>query len=201
MVMLEDERDPRIHKQSIHPGAAPINPNYVRYSEPEPSNNVFQRLGVQQLQKGYATEAGNVYFAAIVSGIIGNDDASHNLRHFLDGSGNPIDDLPVERMINELPLFREDIIQYVSESLVDQFASAEFEAIDVSEDSTTYAFPTNWRLVGSEGKASADIYGFSEKLLDSGYDSLRMLFAIPPEGVEKSVYDWYLAASSTTASV
>ena len=200
-VMRQEERDPRIHEQSFQSEAAQINPNYVRYSEPVPPRNVFERLGMQQLQKGYATEAGNVYFGAIVSGIFGNDDASHNLRHFLDGSGDPIDDLPVDKMIEELPLFREDIIQNVRDSLVRKFESGELEPIDVSEESTTYAYPTEWRFVGSEGKASADVYGFSEKSLDRGYNTFNMLTANPPEGVEQAEYDWYLALGKFYYSV
>jgi len=200
-VMEQGERDPRIHEQSFHPGAAPIKRNYVRYSEPERYKNVNERLGLHQLQGFYAEEEARVKIAAIVSGIFGYDDASHNLRHFLGGSGDPIDDLSVDKMIDELPLFRADIIQNVRDSLVYKIASAELEPIDVSKDSTTYAFPTDWRFVGSEGKAEADVYGFRETSLNPGYDTFNMLTANPPEGVEQAVYDWHLALGKFYYSV
>ena len=49
--------------------------------------------------------------------------------------------------------------------------------------------------------ASADIYGFAEKPLDSGYDTFDMLTANPPEGVEQAVNDWHLALGKFYYSV
>ena len=206
MVMRQGERDPRIHKESFQFAAAPIKRNFVRYSEPTAPEDFWQRhfhtIGRNLLRDSYGRKAEGVSRAAEISGFSGYDDASHYLRHFLGGSGDPIDDLPVDRMIQELPLFREDIIQNIRDSLVDKFASGELEPIDVSEDSTTYAFPTDWRFVGSEGKAEADIYGFTEKPLDSGYgDTFDMLTANPPEEVERAVYDWNLALGKFYYSV
>ena len=201
MVMRQGERDPRIHEQSFHPGAAPIDPSYVRYDESERYKNVFERLGMQQLQRHSADKAAQVEMAAIVSGLFGYDDASRNLLHFLAGSGDAIDDLSVDKMINELPQFRADISQNVRASLAEEFASGELKPTHISEDSTTYAFPTEWRFVGSEGKAEADVYGFREESLDTGNDALDMLFANPPEGVEQAVYDWHVALGKFYYSV
>ncbi len=48
----------------------------------------------------------------------------------------------------------------------------------------------------SRADRSADIYGFGEKPLDSGYgDTFDILTANSPEGVEQAVYDWHLALS------
>ena len=201
MVMEQGERDPRIHEQSFHPGAAPIDPSYVRYDESDRYKNVFERLGMQQLQRHSADKAAQVEMAAIVSGLFGYDDASRNLLHFLAGSGDAIDDLSVDKMINELPQFRADISQIVRASLAEEFASGELKPTHKSEDSTTYAFPTEWRFVGSEGKAEADVYGFREESLDTGNDALDMLFANPPEGVEQAVYDWHVALGKFYYSV
>lgn len=54
----------------------------------------------------------------------------------------------------------------------------------------------------SRADRSADIYGFGEKPLDSGYgDTFNMVTANPPEGVEQAVYDWYLALGKFYYSV
>jgi len=203
--MRQGERDPRIHEQSFQAEAAPINPNYVRYAEPVAPEGflerIFSTIGGSLLRDSYGSEAQGVTRLAEFSGSRGYDDASRHLRHFLAGSGDAIDDLPVDKMIDELPLFRADIIQNVRDSLVEQFASGELEPVDISEHSTTYAFPTEWRFVGSEGKAEGDVYGFREESLDTGNDALDMLFAIPPEGVEQAVYDWHLALGKFYYSV
>ena len=200
-VFEQGERDPGIHEQSFQTEAAPIKRDYVRYSESVRYKSVFEPFRRRLLQKSYADKAAQVEMAAISSGLFGYDDASHNLRHFLGGSGDAIDDLPVDKMIDELPLFRADIIQNVRDSLEEKFASGELEPVDVSEESTTYAFPTEWRFVGSEGKAEADVYGFREEALDTGNDALDMLFANPPEGVEQAVYDWHVALGKFFYSV
>ena len=200
-VFEQGERDPKIHEQSFQAEAAPLDPSYVRYSESVRYKSVFEPFRRRLLQKSYADKAAQVEMGAISSGFFGYDDASHNLRHFLGGSGDAIDDLSVDKMIDELPLFRADIIQNVRDSLVKKIANGELEPVDKSEDSTTYAFPTEWRFVGSEGKAEADVYGFREEALDTGNDAADMLFANPPEGVEQAVYDWHIALGKFYYSV
>ena len=190
---MQRERDPEIHEQSFHPSAAPINPEYVRYAEPAAPEEWwlrgFDAIARNMLWEASGFRAQAVTRAAEISGSRGYDDASRNIRHFLSGSGDAIDDLSVDKMIDELPLFRADIIQNVGDSPVDKFASGELEPVDISDDSTTYAFPTEWRFVGSEGKSESDVYGFREEALDTGNDAVDMLFANPPEGVEQAIYD------------
>ena len=204
-VFRQEERDPGIHEQSFQTEAAPIDPDYVRYAEPAAPEEWwlrgFDAIARNTLWEASGFRAQAVTRAAEFSGSRGYDDASHNIRHFLGGSGDAIDDLSVDKMIDELPLFRADIIQNVRDSLLEKIANGELEPVDISEDSTTYAFPTEWRFVGSQGKAEADVYGFREEALNTGTDATCCL-RIHRKGLNKRYMTGIsLWASSTTASV
>ena len=140
----------------------------------------------------YDSQSGLVRVGAIISGIFGLDDASHNLRHFLGRSGDAFDELPVDKMIQELPLFQTDITEYVGYELAKKFSDGDFEPIEESGDYSIYAFPTDWRYVGIGG-AERDIYQFSDKSPPPAEYIWNLLTATPPEGVEQDQYDWFNA--------
>ena len=143
--------------------------------------------------------------AARFSGSHGLDMAGMLLEHFLGGSGETYDRLPVDDMIDELPLLRKDILDLVGYDLGDYFPPSDDpesklnrRKLHESDTHAVYAYAGDWREVGMGKNAGAKVYDFDVVPFDRDPAQLvKLLYGQPPsDDIPQAEYDWYNAVGA-----
>ena len=140
--------------------------------------------------------------AARFAGSHGLDMAGMLLVHFLEGSGEKYDLLPVDDMIDELPLLRKDILDLIGYNLGDFFPPSDDpesklirRKLRESATHAVYSYAGEWREVGMGKNADANVYNFEAIPFDRDLSQLgKLLYGQPPsEDISQAEYDWYNA--------
>lgn len=146
-----------------------------------------------------------IYQAAQIAGSHGLNMAATLLLHFLEGSGEAYSRLPVDDMIDELPLLRKDILDIIGYNLGENFPprddpghSLGRQKAHESDTHAVYSYAGDWREVGIGKNAESTVYDFDDNTLDLDPSRLiKLLYGQPPsDDIPQEQYDWYLAVGN-----